>query len=82
MTTDKAEKKPTTRTRSTRSEAKKVDDPKAATQTAQEAPKPEGPRGRYSKEQRASLLEQAQALVNDGTSWQAAAETSASGRTT
>ena len=72
MTTAK-EKKTTTRT--SRTTAKKADEPKAAPQTAQEAPRPEGPRGRYSPKQRAAILEQAQKMVDDGASWQAAAET-------
>ena len=75
MTTAK-EKKTTTRT--SRTTAKKADEPKAAPQTpetAQEALKPEGPRGRYTPGQRTAILEQAQGLVEGGASWQAAAET-------
>ena len=68
--------RPTTRT--SRTTAKKADEPKAAPQTpetAQEALKPEGPRGRYTPEQRTAILEQAQKMVDGGASWQAVAET-------
>ena len=71
MTTEQT-KKPTARGRGA---SAKKDQPEPAQQTPTPSPKPEGPRGRYSKEQRADLLAQAQALVNDGASWQAAAET-------
>ena len=70
MTTDKAEKK-TTRGRGA---SAKKDQPEPTQQTPTPSPKPEGPRGRYSLEQRTDLLAQAQKLVDSGASWQSAAE--------
>ena len=71
LTTEQAKKTTTTKARNGRSSAAKQATTEA---TPTLSPKPEGPAGRFTKEQRDGLLAQAQALVNDGASWTAAAE--------
>ncbi len=69
-TTEKAEaaQKPTT------TKARNGRSAKTKAQTPVVPEEPQGPRGRFSAEQRARILEQAQGLVDAGSSWTAAAE--------
>ena len=70
-TTEQAKKTTTTKARDGRSSAAKQATTEA---TPTLSPKPEGPAGRFTRDQRDGLLAQAQTMVNEGASLTAAAE--------
>ena len=74
MSTEQAKTTMKPTTRSSRSVATKKDQPEATPQTQTPSSKPEGPTGRFTREQRDGLLAQAQTMVNEGASLTAAAE--------
>ncbi len=74
MATEQAKKVTKPNTRNSRSAAAKNEQSESTPQTPEPSPKPDGPAGMFTREQRAGLLAQAQTMVNEGASLTAAAE--------